>query len=816
MPETPQTLNDIVRAMKTALGFAAKNNFANLKTVKGLDSLMPSLAQLSQQQTCPETIRKNMRAIAQDFDQFYVQNLEEQQGIISKTLNILNNINILEVKPDMKIKPANSNPDLHASLQELARPVTDLPGVGPKTAQALERLNVRTFEDLLYLLPSSYIDQRNIVPIDSIEPGTHAVVIGHIHGGLSIKPTGRRRMAELLVSDGSAIMAAKWFKLFPRYAALLKKQYTDGMRVMLTGQTKSFGSRIEINHPEIEVLEQGDDPSALLTINPVYPLTEGITQKTMLRIMQALCPRIPEIVFEYLPEQIRAKFKLTSLQNAFSHAHQPQDDDDLEQLEGTVSGYHRRIVFDEFFMLQTVLALKKRGAALEQGLPLPVTDTDFNARINALTFNLTAAQSRVMREIRSDMANTVPMHRLLQGDVGSGKTVISLMAACIAVQNGYQAAIMAPTEILAEQHNTTIRNLPIAANLQIVMLSGNQPTAQRTESLEAIKDGSAQIIIGTHALIQETVQFHKLGLVVVDEQHKFGVLQRATFKKKGVNPDILVMTATPIPRTLGLTVYGDLDVSIIDELPPGRSPITTRLYNESRRQDVYNIVRSTVANGNQAFIVYPLVETSEKMDLLDATRMAAHLQQDIFPEFKIALLHGRMDSDQKEAVMSDFGSGRTDILVATTVIEVGIDVPNAALMIIEHAERFGLSQLHQLRGRVGRGAAESLCILLAQFSRSDNARKRLVIMEQTTDGFKIAEEDFTIRGPGEFLGTRQSGLPDFRVAHIGRDIKILQQARDAAFSLVQEDPCLEHPEHRALKKILTDRWKGRLELAGIG
>ena len=484
-------------------------------------------------------------------------------------------------------------------------------------------------------------------------------------------------------------------------------------------------------------------------------------------------------------------------------------------MQGT-SRYHRRIVFDEFFLLQAMLALKKKGAALEQGMALSIADKDLNTLINSLPFGLTAAQLRVLAEIRADMAAPIPMHRLLQGDVGSGKTVVSLLAACCAVQNGCQAAIMAPTEILAEQHYATISSLPLARNLRIAMLTGNQPRAARSEILEAIGNGSAQLIIGTHALIQEAVAFHRLGLVIIDEQHKFGVLQRANFKKKGTNPDILVMTATPIPRTLGLTVYGDLDVSVIDELPPGRTPVTTRLYSESKRQDVYALVRTTLANNNQAFIVYPLVETSEKLDLLDATRMAAHLQQDIFPEFSVALLHGRMRSDEKEAVMREFSAGRTHILVATTVVEVGIDVPNAALMIIEHAERFGLSQLHQLRGRVGRGAAESLCVLLAQFSRSDDARRRLTIMEKTNDGFTIAEEDFNIRGPGEFLGTRQSGLPDFRVAHIGRDIRILQEARSAAFELVDQDPLLEHPENQALKKILALRWKGRFELAGIG
>ncbi len=816
MPDNPKSLADIVRAMHKPLSFAAKNNFANLNTIKGLDIVLPALARRTAEQPCPDSVRQSMLDMAESFGNFYGLDHQQQQNLILKSIEILSNINYLEEIPHAEHNDTADSAHLHISLQQLARPVSDLPGVGPKTAEALERLNARTFEDLLYLLPRTYIDRRTIVPIDQIEPGAHAVVIGRVHGSPALKSTGRLRLLEILISDGSAVMAAKWFKLSPRYAALLKQKYPDEARVMVTGQTTRFGFRLEMHHPEIELLEPDEDPRSSLSITPLYPLTEGLTQKTMQRVMQALTRHIPDIVCDYLPQRIRSRFKLVALQNAFIHAHQPHAEDDIEQLNANTSRYHRRIVFDEFFLLQTMLALKKKGAALEQGMALSIANKDLNTLINSLPFCLTAAQLRVVAEIRADMSAPIPMHRLLQGDVGSGKTVVSLLAACCAVQNGCQAAIMAPTEILAEQHYATISSLPLARNLRIAMLTGNQPRTARSEILASIGNGSAQLIIGTHALIQEAVAFHRLGLVIIDEQHKFGVLQRANFKKKGTNPDILVMTATPIPRTLGLTVYGDLDVSVIDELPPGRTPVTTRLYSESKRQDVYTLVRKTLANKNQAFIVYPLVETSEKLDLLDATRMAAHLQQDIFPEFSVALLHGRMRSDEKEAVMREFSAGHTHILVATTVVEVGIDVPNAALMIIEHAERFGLSQLHQLRGRVGRGAAESLCVLLAQFSRSDDARRRLTIMEQTNDGFKIAEEDFNIRGPGEFLGTRQSGLPDFRVAHIGRDIHILLEARSAAFDLVDQDPLLEHPENQALKKILALRWKGRFELAGIG
>ena len=813
MSDTPASLADIACAMSKPLNFAAKNNFANLAAVKGLDSVLPDLARRALALDCPEHIRDGMRSLAEDFEGFHGQPVEIQQALIIKSIELVNNIKNLSKIYDVK---HNTPCTASISLKQLVRPVSELPGVGPKTAALLERLNVRTFEDLLFFVPRAYVDRRTVMPIDRIEPGVHAVVIGCVKGAPLVKAAGRMRMLELLVSDGSAVMTARWFKLPQRYAALLKNRYADGDRLMLTGQVKRFGCRLEMHHPEIEQLDPGEDPGALLSITPLYPLTEGLAQKTVLRITRALVQRIPGMVHEYLPAQIRTRFNLAGLQEAFTHVHLPATADNPQQLNAGTSRYHRRIVFDEFFMVQLMLALKKRGGALEQGIALALPDSALKALVDELPFELTAAQKRTIGEIRRDMASPTPMNRLLQGDVGSGKTVVSMLAACIAIHNGCQAAIMAPTEILAAQHHATISRLPAGRSLRITMLTGNQPRSGRARLLEDIRSGRTQLIIGTHALLQDAVEFHRLGLVIIDEQHKFGVLQRACFRNKGTRPDMLVMTATPIPRTLGLTVYGDLDISIIDQLPPGRQPVTTRLYGESRRADVYALVRTAIASGNQAFIVYPLVESSEKLDLLDATRMAAHLQQDIFPEYNIALLHGRMAPDEKEAVMRDFSDGRTHVLVATTVVEVGIDVPNAAIMVIEHAERFGLSQLHQLRGRVGRGRGESLCVLLAQFSRSDDARKRLSIMEQTSDGFRIAEEDFNIRGPGELLGTRQSGLPDFRVAHLGRDVRILQQARSAAFELIAEDPMLARPDHQALKKILAQRWMGRFELAGIG
>ena len=433
-----------------------------------------------------------------------------------------------------------------------------------------------------------------------------------------------------------------------------------------------------------------------------------------------------------------------------------------------------------------------------------------------MPFTLTEAQIRVIDEIQEDMSKETAMNRLLQGDVGSGKTIVSMAAMITACENSYQAAIMAPTEILAKQHFETISSWAGQIGLNTVLLTGSMTNALRKEALGQIQNGDADIIIGTHALIQEDVDFHKLGMVVIDEQHRFGVMQRATLRGKGINADVLVMTATPIPRTLAMTVYGDLDVSVIDEMPPGKKPVRTVVMPESKRDKVYQTISTEMAKGHQAFIVYPLVEESETLDLKDATNMSKHLQNDIFPDYRVGLIHGKMNQKDKDEVMREFLENKIQILVSTTVIEVGIDVPRASLMVIEHAERFGLSQLHQLRGRVGRRDIPSSCILLTDFKCSMDARKRLKVMEKTTDGFAIAEEDLAIRGPGDFLGTRQSGLPDFRIASIIRDARILNDAKEDAFALAARDPFLEKPEHIILRETLIGKWQGKLDFARTG
>jgi ATP-dependent DNA helicase RecG len=517
-----------------------------------------------------------------------------------------------------------------------------------------------------------------------------------------------------------------------------------------------------------------------------------------------------------IPDNICEKRKLLNIHEALLSVHFPGNNESVDQFISSRSEAHRRFIYDEFFFFQLGMAVKKSGRILDKGISFKVTGKILEKFYFILPFELTAAQKRVIDEIQKDMSADTAMNRLLQGDVGSGKTIVSMAAMVTACENSYQAAIMAPTEILAKQHFETINSWAEKIGLKVVLLTGSMTNSARSEILRQIQNGKANIIIGTHALILEDIDFHKLGMVVIDEQHRFGVMQRATLRAKGINTDVLVMTATPIPRTLAMTVYGDLDVSVIDEMPPGKKPVHTVVVSESKRDKVYQTISAELAKGHQAFIVYPLVEESETLDLKDATNMSKHLQKDIFPNCRVGLIHGKMKEKEKDEVMREFLGNKIQILVSTTVIEVGIDVPRASLMVIEHAERFGLSQLHQLRGRVGRRDIPSSCILLTDFKCSADARKRLKVMEKTTDGFAIAEEDLAIRGPGDFLGTRQSGLPDFRIASIIRDARILNDAKEDAFALAVRDPFLEKSEHIILKETLISKWQGKLDLARIG
>ncbi len=698
-------------------------------------------------------------------------------------------------------------------VEKLSLPVRYVKGVGPKLSSLLQKKGLTTVEDMIYFLPRKYEDRRVVKTISATRPGVKETVVGVVQSAY-IRPYRRRKVFEVQVTDETGALTAKWFHgNYP----FLKKILERGRRVIFTGEIKGSLFEKELIHPDFEVLEEDDDHLLhFKRIVPIYSETEGLGQKNLRRIMKHVVDDFTGYVLSPLPEDILKRQGLQDMGQAIRTVHFPEGDSDIEALNGMKSEAHRRVIFDEFFFFELGMALRKKGTLLHAGIPLASKGEGLKTFFQRLPYALTAAQRRVIAEITGDMEKAVPMHRLLQGDVGCGKTVVSMAAMIVACENGCQAAMMAPTEILAEQHHRNIANWANAQGLKTAILTGSLKASERKKAYAAIEQGEVDITVGTHALIQEGVKFRKLGLAIVDEQHRFGVVQRALLREKGPHPHVLVMTATPIPRTLAMTVYGDLDVSVIDEMPPGKKPVKTKIFYEKERQRVYEIIRKEILKRNQVFIVYPLVEESENVDLRDATRMAEHLQQDVYPEFEVGLIHGRMKSREKEGVMDRFLAKDIHLLVSTTVIEVGIDIPQASLMVIEHAERFGLAQLHQLRGRVGRSDIPSYCILMSGHPASDVSAMRLRVMEETTDGFRIAEEDLAIRGPGEFLGTRQSGLPDFRVANILRDGRILNEARQEAFRLIERDAFLEQPEHRLLKDVLLRRWQGRLDLARTG
>jgi len=698
----------------------------------------------------------------------------------------------------------------------LLTPVQYVKGVGPKLAKLFQKKGILTVEDALYFLPRCYEDRRNIKKISELKAGRKEMGFGEILlSGIAFYRNKKKRVFEVVVGDGSGTATLKWFHGNERY---LRERFKKGRQLIFSGDVRWFNDQREIHHPDVEVVDGEIEKDYLnfKRIVPIYSETEGLYQRTLRRLMKAILDGYADELSSPMPPEITERRGLIDFSEAFRRVHFPPEGESIDALNLQRSDGHRRIIFDEFFFLELGMALKKRGVALETGISFRTEGFLSQKLLNQLEFKLTRAQERVWAEIKEDLEKPHPMNRLIQGDVGSGKTVVAVLTCLYVIECGYQAVIMAPTEVLAEQHFLNLHQWLEPLGVKVGLLTSSVKGSEREDLHQGVRTGNFQLVVGTHAVIQEAVEFNRLGLAIIDEQHKFGVVQRGLLKKKGESPDVLVMTATPIPRTLAMTIYGDLDVSLIDEMPPGRVPVETRVFPEPARAKVYRIVEEEVRKGRQAFIVYPLVEESEKLDLMDATRMAEHLQKEIFPEFRVGLLHGRMKSDEKEAIMMEVKEGRIHILVATTVIEVGVDIPNASVMVVEHAERFGLSQLHQLRGRIGRGRYPSKCILLAQYRSSEEARVRLRAMEKTTDGFKIAEEDLALRGPGEFFGIRQSGLPDLRVAHLIRDTPILIEARKEAFRLIEDDPELSHPAHRDLKDLFSKRWEGRMELAAIG
>ena len=811
-------LSQIVKKMEAPVAYASENAYRRLAQVKNLETVMTALLRQFKERIREEVHRSRKEALDGPCDQLillfsgYDELTAEKKGErLSRATPLLANLKaIMESLPETDEKIVRSGDGSRQERNRLSESVQLIHGVGPQAAALLAKKNLFTIEDLLYFIPRRYEDRRTVSRIAETVPGRRQTVIGRIAKAES-RFYGRRRIFEVHVDDGSGILKAKWFK---GREALLRTALKTESRVILTGEVSGFPFDPEMVHPDFEILNERDDQLLhFKRIVPIYSETEGLHQKTLRRIQWKVVRDFTHLVESPIPGELLRKRHLMEIPDAIRQVHFPGNDQVIDAFQEVRSDAHRRLVYDEFFFFQLGMALKKSGEALDQGIPFRVMGKRLNEFYGSLPFRLTSAQQRVIAEIERDMASTRCMSRLLQGDVGSGKTVVAMAAMITACDNGYQSAIMAPTEILAEQHYRTLKGWAGRLGLQIGLLTGRLKPAEKKELLRRIADGEIDLIVGTHALIQEEVNFHRLGLVVIDEQHRFGVIQRARLRKKGQIPDVLVMTATPIPRTLAMTIYGDLDLSVIDELPPEKKPVRTKLFFETQRSRVYEIIRREVEKGNQVFIVYPLVKESEKLDLKDATRMADYLGKAVFPDYPIGLVHGQMKPDEKDRMMTDFVEKRVHILVSTTVIEVGIDIPAASLMVVEHAERFGLSQLHQLRGRVGRSEIPSYCILMTQKSGSPDSRRRLRIMERTNDGFEIAEEDLAIRGPGEFIGTRQSGLPDFRIASILRDGRILGEAKEDAYGLVEDDPGLESPHHHALREVLLKKWGGRLELA---
>jgi ATP-dependent DNA helicase RecG len=698
---------------------------------------------------------------------------------------------------------------------DLTTPLTYVKGIGPARAAMLEAKGLVTVEDLIGYVPFRYEDRSNMKTIAQLAPGEMATVIVEVR---STRMSGFKRrnlgLFEARFSDPSrAILVGKWF-----HGGYLANVLAEGMKMALFGKVEfdSYSGELTMLHPEFEVLsgddEEGDAALHVGRLVPIYEAASKVTTKMLRVLMHRILESVPPVE-DFLPEFLRSRLKMPDRWTAIRQTHFPPPDSDLRLLNNFRSPGQFRLIFEEFFWLECGVALKRSKARTLPGIAFEINDRVREQVKAMLPFKPTGAQKRVIQEIADDMKAARPMNRLLQGDVGSGKTIVAAEAAVIAIENGYQVAVLAPTEILAMQHGLYFKQILAKLGYVTVVLTGSATGREKGQLKKLIAEGLTHVIVGTHALLEKDVEFKKLGLAIVDEQHRFGVLQRFGLVQKGVHPDVLVMTATPIPRTLALTMYGDLDVSVIDELPPGRKPIITKHATDDRVEQVYSFIKRQVEEGRQAYVVYPVIEESETQAMKAAEKMHEHLSKEVFPDLTVGLMHGRLGADEKEAIMQRFKEGRIQILVSTTVIEVGVDVPNASIMVIEQAERFGLAQLHQLRGRVGRGAAQSYCMLVTE-KLNDAARERIRTLVDSTDGFQISEMDLRLRGPGEFFGTRQSGLPSLRVANILRDTEILEIARREAVDFIARPP--SEDELRRAVGYIRDHWQRRYGLVTVG
>ena len=714
-------------------------------------------------------------------------------------------------------------------MLEPSTPVQFVKGIGPRLAEILAAKGIQTVDDLLHYLPFRYEDRLNPRSVAELRAGEMATVIAEVRNS-GLFRTSRMPIFQLTVGQGRSKLKCIWFN-----GSYLRDRFQAGQMVALYGKVEADrDGHLQIMQPQFEILgdineEGGADEAekkaaASLEIGRIVPIYEStgqgkLTPRWFRRILRGALDNLNPDLPDPVPAAVRAHLSLVSPREALWKVHWPDAGESFADLQSSRTPAHIRLIFDELFFVELGLELKRREQKAQTGIAFKINERAREAIKKILPFHPTAAQKRVLKEIAADMQTPFPMRRLLQGDVGSGKTIVAFEAAIIAIENGYQVALMAPTEILAQQHYFSARQILEKAGYRMVLLTGSIEQDRKRDIRRHIAQGSAHLVIGTHALIQDRVEFEQLGLVIVDEQHRFGVMQRLKLMKKegGAEPDVLVMTATPIPRTLALTLYGDLDVSVLDELPPGRTPVVTRCLTDERAQEVWDFVRKQIAAGHQAYVVYPVIEENEERELKAAQQMFRKLREKIFPEFRVGLLHGRLDADEKEHVMRDFQKGEIKILVATTVIEVGVDVANATVMVIEHADRFGLAQLHQLRGRIGRGAAKSYCVLMHGGKVTEEGQRRLDAMVRTTDGFQIAELDLELRGPGEFFGTKQAGIPSFRVANLIRDRQLLEAAkREAAWVIAGPNREISQEEINRALKHMRALWQNSYGLVEVG
>lgn len=706
------------------------------------------------------------------------------------------------------LRPAidgDTSPLDEAPGEGLLRPLQSVKGIGPRTAAALKRRAIRSVEDLLYFIPLRYEDKRLVRRVADIVEGEENTVLGRVvDGGRGWSRASRKRLCYARIDDGTGSLTLRWFRF---HKGLVETVCKKGSMLFVSGKVARFAGELQVVHPKVMVVDEGQDADSLGRIVPVYSEVEGVSQGALLKVMREAFQANQADIVSLIPEGVATSHGLAPLKEAFRRCHFPEEESqDFASTEEPV----RRVILEDFFLLQTALLSKGKEARPEKGLVMRPGECHKHL-MKTLPFTLTPGQVRVKREIERDMAGTSPMNRLLQGDVGCGKTVIAALAATIALDSGRQAVFMAPTEILAEQHYLSIHRMLEGIGVEPVLVRGNMGAAERGVILKKIAEGNARVVVGTHALLEADVLFSRLGLAVIDEQHRFGVIQRSRLKEKGARPHVLVMSATPIPRTLSMVVYGDLDVSSIDDIPPGRTPAQTEVVDEKARQKVYDAVAREMGEKHQVFVVHPAIEESDSLDLLGAKESLLEWRR-LFPSLRIGLLHGRMKAEEKEEVMLSFREGAMDVLVCTTVIEVGIDVPNATLIVVEGAERFGLSQLHQLRGRVGRGPAKGTCLLVSASGRTAAATRRLRVLERTNDGFAIAEEDMKLRGPGDMLGVRQAGIPMFRVGSIVKNGDLMSQARKMAEEALE---VAEGEELERIKQAVARRWGERGKLGEV-